>query len=252
MLTESLNHHFSIVPDGICYMTYPCGPHKGSRLKVSERLLLSKIMAISRYTKCTERNDTLADYIGVTPRQIKSILKNLVDGGFIKIIGKTSRRELYPTDFSLKIWSDIWQSGREKECTSGQSFREEKFPKLGQKNASSREVFYNTTNIKKNKENYLSKNFIPPTIKEVSEYIKENNFVVSAEKFCNYYNAVKPPWTNSAGKPLNDWRRTLLAWNQREYQKPKSYSSWENRKSISDESSTQSDIDARHAAGFSW
>ena len=251
MLTGSLNHHFCIVPDAVCYMTYPCGLYKGSRLKVSERLLLSKIMTISRYTKFIKKNDELADYIGVTPRQIKSILKKLVDGGFIEIIGKTSNRELHPTDLSLKIWSDIWKIGREKDFTSTQSAREINFPKLGQKNALSREVFCNTTNIKKKKEN-LSKNFIPPTLEEVSTYIKENSLVISAEKFCNYYNAVTPPWTNSAGKPLGDWRRTLLSWNSRENQKSKNYSSWENRTAVGDESNAQSDSDARHAAGFSW
>ena len=73
-------NRYTIIPHEISYATYLCGPYQGCRLKPSERVLLAKIVYNYQFGQTDERNDVLAQYIGVTLRQVKSILKKLVDG----------------------------------------------------------------------------------------------------------------------------------------------------------------------------
>lgn len=237
-------NRYTIIPHEISYASYLCGPYQGCRLKPSERVLLAKIVYNYQFGQTDERNDVLAQYIGVTLRQVKSILKKLVDGGLIIIKGKTAKRNIYPTDYVWGIWSNCLESGRESDC-----------PNLGKENALLREDFRKSTNIKKYKRENINDNKgkVSPTLTEVISYVKEKNFTFSAENFFNYYESKNHPWTDSGGNPLRDWRITAAKWEKN--QKKKMDSSWSIRKSVTAADEIQErkiEDEARRSAGFIW
>lgn len=55
------------------------------------------------------------------------------------------------------------------------------------------------------------KAFIPPTIKEIKEYQKENPelLCIDAEDFFKGYNDSDPPWIDTQGKPVRNWKLKL-------------------------------------------
>jgi hypothetical protein len=61
--------------------------------------------------------------------------------------------------------------------------------------------------------------FIPPTIEEVSAYIKEKEYSVDPKRFFDYFEAGE--WHDSEGKSVNNWKQKIITWNKREESKQK-------------------------------
>ena len=57
------------------------------------------------------------------------------------------------------------------------------------------------------------KRFTPPTLEEVQAYITENNFIVDAQKFIDYYQS--NGWIVGKTK-MKDWKATVRGWERRE------------------------------------
>lgn len=56
------------------------------------------------------------------------------------------------------------------------------------------------------------RNFVPPTIKEVEEYIKQEEYNVDAEQFLNFYES--KGWLVGKTK-MKDWKAAVRTWNKR-------------------------------------
>ena len=61
-----------------------------------------------------------------------------------------------------------------------------------------------------------SKRFVKPTVDDVQAYISENNFVVDAQKFIDYYES--NGWVVGKTK-MKDWKATVRGWERREQEK---------------------------------
>ena len=57
------------------------------------------------------------------------------------------------------------------------------------------------------------KRFTPPTLEEVQTYISENNFIVDAQRFVDYYQS--NGWIVGKAK-MKDWKATVRGWERRE------------------------------------
>lgn len=57
------------------------------------------------------------------------------------------------------------------------------------------------------------KRFTPPSLKDISDFISENNYCVDAETFQNFYQA--KGWMVGKNK-MKDWRASIRTWNQKE------------------------------------
>ena len=73
--------------------------------------------------------------------------------------------------------------------------------------------------------------FIPPTTAEVQDYARQVGHTFLAahpEKFTRHYEAAVPPWTKTNGKPVKNWKQTLLNWrdNGQDSAKPKKSLEW--------------------------
>ena len=55
--------------------------------------------------------------------------------------------------------------------------------------------------------------FKPPTIEEVEAYGKLRNLTVNPQKFLMHYEDSDPPWTNTNGKPVKNWKLTAQSWH---------------------------------------
>lgn len=64
------------------------------------------------------------------------------------------------------------------------------------------------TKIKEN-----SGRFTPPTLEEISEYIKSKGYSVNAERFVNYYGSID--WKVGKNK-MKDWKKAVATWQTKE------------------------------------
>lgn len=60
------------------------------------------------------------------------------------------------------------------------------------------------------------KNFIQPTVEEVTEYCRERNNRVDPQKFIDYYTA--RGWQLSKGVKMKDWKACVRTWERNEHQ----------------------------------
>ena len=60
------------------------------------------------------------------------------------------------------------------------------------------------------------KRFIPPTLEEVQTYISENNFIIDAQKFVDYYQS--NGWIVGKTK-MKDWKAAVRSWERREQER---------------------------------
>jgi hypothetical protein len=58
-----------------------------------------------------------------------------------------------------------------------------------------------------------SKVFVPPSLKEIEDYIKQNNYQVNAKTFYKFFTEANPPWTDSTGKPVLSWKQKIITWS---------------------------------------
>ncbi len=58
--------------------------------------------------------------------------------------------------------------------------------------------------------------FVPPTVEEVEEYIREKGLVVNADYFVDYYES--KGWVVGRDK-MKDWKATIRNWHRREQDK---------------------------------
>lgn len=66
------------------------------------------------------------------------------------------------------------------------------------------------------KESPKSPRFIPPTLEEVQTYISENNYIIDAQKFIDYYQS--NGWIVGKTK-MKDWKATVRGWERREQER---------------------------------
>ena len=62
------------------------------------------------------------------------------------------------------------------------------------------------------------KKFVPPTLEQVEQYVKEKGLQVDPQFFCEYYEADN--W-HSKGEPVKSWKQKILTWHRKEMLKGK-------------------------------
>lgn len=66
-------------------------------------------------------------------------------------------------------------------------------------------------NVSKVSEN-PKKKFVPPSVEEVEQYIREKNLIVDAEAFVSYFEDGN--WRDSTGRKVKSWKQKLQVWNK--------------------------------------
>lgn len=66
---------------------------------------------------------------------------------------------------------------------------------------------------KKRSKRTTTKGFVPPDLDMVKDYIKHNNLNVNAFTFMRFFQCAEPPWTDSNGKAVRNWKQKLITWS---------------------------------------
>lgn len=117
--------------------------------------------------------------------------------------------------YSLYNWSD-WQK-IDKPTDS-------KLPAFEENNKEIRRIFVegspntsrtlspNKKRIENNKNrNRKEKEFVPPTLEEIEQYVNEKKLGVNANEFFEYFTEGK--WKDSKGNQVKNWKQKILTWN---------------------------------------
>ena len=75
----------------------------------------------------------------------------------------------------------------------------------------------NEPQIVKPKRKYQRKQFVPPTLVEIQEYISTMNLNVDPQAFYDYFTAPDSEgrtWIDSEGKPVRNWKQKIQTWNK--------------------------------------
>ena len=64
---------------------------------------------------------------------------------------------------------------------------------------------------KESKKNKKEKEFIPPELADIENYVLEKNLKVDAKKFYDYF--TEGNWIDSKGNQVKNWKQKLLTWN---------------------------------------
>ena len=71
----------------------------------------------------------------------------------------------------------------------------------------------NPNNNPDTKERIIRKKFVPPTLDEITAYVKARNSSVDPKKFYDYYS--EADWKDSEGKSVKSWKQKLITWEGR-------------------------------------
>ena len=76
----------------------------------------------------------------------------------------------------------------------------------------------NEPQIVKPKRKYTRKQFVPPTLVEIQEYISTMNLNVDPQAFYDYFTAPDSEgrtWIDSEGKPVRNWKQKIQTWSRK-------------------------------------
>ena len=63
----------------------------------------------------------------------------------------------------------------------------------------------------------VKKEFTPPTLEEVTQYVLEKQLVINPYKFIDWYS--KTDWKDNEGKQVKNWKMKAINWDSREREK---------------------------------
>lgn len=67
------------------------------------------------------------------------------------------------------------------------------------------------TDLEAEKDKPKKKAFVPPTLPEVQEYVKERGLMIDPAAFFDYF--TEGGWKDSEGKPVKNWKQKALTWD---------------------------------------
>lgn len=185
---EEKPNYFSIIPAEVRY---------DKNLRDKAKLLYGEITALSNKDGCCwASNKYFADLYEVSITTISTLVKELVDNGYIEseIIYKDGTKEIEGR------YLKIFKGGYLK------NFKEGYLKNFKHNNTS---INNTSNNIK---ENIKRKVFIKPSIEEIQQYCNERKNGINANAFYDFYES--KDWMVGKNK-MKDWKACIRTWEQR-------------------------------------
>lgn len=180
---QEQKNYYAIIPANVRY---------DRELKDKAKLLYGEITALcNEKGYCWATNEYFANLYGVSKTTISTLIKNLIERGYIhsKIIYREGTKEIL--NRYLSIVNDPIKENLNTPIKEN----------LKDNNTYTNNTINNTYNNR----------FIKPTIEEVRQYCLERNNNVDSERFIDYYNS--NGW--KVGKnPMKDWKATIRTWER--------------------------------------
>lgn len=188
VIMEEHPNYYSVIPAEIRYC---------KDLTANAKLLYGEISALcNKDGYCWASNRYFSKLYGVSNASISRWIRDLEKRGFIKSeVIRNEKKEVVARNIYLNTLYTKLDIPSPQNC-----FR-----------PSNKNVKENNTSSNNPSTNNI-KRFQKPTVEEIAEYIKENDYSVDAESFFDYYESVG--WKR--GKtPMKDWKATVRTWNRR-------------------------------------
>lgn len=237
------------------YAIIPANVRYDKELKDKAKLLYGEIVALSdKQGYCYASNKYFAELYEVSTTTISTLIKNLVEKGYIEseIIYKEGTKEIlnrylkifkdpYLKKFKYPIKENLKDNNTSINNTSiNNTLNEFKVYNVFEKKVSC-ECISKSTNEKClrratyniNGKNYCNqhsrglipdiqfikrKSFTKPTIEEIKQYCDERNNSINAEAFYDFYES--KDWYVGKNK-MKDWKACIRTWERRNETKPK-------------------------------
>lgn len=185
------------------YAIIPANVRYDKELKDKAKLLYGEIVALSdKQGYCYASNKYFAELYEVSTTTISTLIKNLVEKGYIEseIIYKEGTKEVLNRYLKILKYPYL-----------------KKFKYPIKENLKDNNTSINNTSINK-KENIKRKSFVKPTIEEINQYCQERNNSINAEAFYDFYES--KDWYVGKNK-MKDWKACVRTWEKRNETKPK-------------------------------
>lgn len=185
------------------YAIIPANVRYDKELKDKAKLLYGEIVALSdKQGYCYASNKYFAELYEVSTTTISTLIKNLVEKGYIEseIIYKEGTKEILNRYLKILKYPYL-----------------KKFKYPIKENLKDNNTSINNTSINK-KENIKRKSFVKPTIEEINQYCQERNNSINAEAFYDFYES--KDWYVGKNK-MKDWKACVRTWEKRNETKPK-------------------------------
>lgn len=179
------------------YAIIPANVRYDKELKDKAKLLYGEIVALSdKQGYCYASNKYFAELYEVSTTTISTLIKNLVEKGYIEseIIYKEGTKEILNRYLKILKYPYL-----------------KKFKYPIKENLKDNNTSINNTSINK-KENIKRKSFVKPTIEEINQYCQERNNSINAEAFYDFYES--KDWYVGKNK-MKDWKACVRTWEKR-------------------------------------
>jgi hypothetical protein len=180
------------------------------RLQWNEKILLLEVDSFTgEGQECYFSNEYLAEILNVSDRQIRNYIAHLVELGYLaqpRYDGRNRYLESRLGHFQAE-WKSISGKGGNK------------FPGRAEINFHhNKQVLINTDNnnspFSDEKERVGARaRFVPPTLDEVSDFIREKGVDVDPEAFHAFYTS--NGWKVGGRAPMKDWHAAVTTWAKR-------------------------------------
>lgn len=180
---------------------------------------------------CYMSSRELGKLRGKGMRTAQRVVESLKKKGYIKAVVYTdergkSHRKIFPVRYvksGMGVKIDI--GSYDKSDVGGTSNLSPTYVKSGTQiilknntkmNKSANADFRKSTPSQKGKR----KQFVPPSLDEVEQYVEEKRLAIDARRFFDFYTAGE--WHDSGGKPVKNWKQKALTWDRREQKERRS------------------------------
>lgn len=181
------------------YSVIPASVRYDEDLKPNEKLLYSEITALTNKNgECYATNSYFSGLYKVHKNTISLWIQNLKNKNYIDVsfVYKDGTKELEKRVIKIE------GIPINKKINTYQ---------LNHVGGINENIEENNTRINNIKENIKKKDFIPPTLKEVEEYIKSKNLNINSKTFYEYFNVSN--WVDGKGNKVRNWKQKLITWN---------------------------------------
>lgn len=180
-------------------------------LSAVECVVFAEIDSLDGEHGCFATNEYLANKCKVSVATIKRAIKTLQDAGYISVDYSPSRviRSLMVVTFGVAQWSHENEAPCEPADQNDPGVAQNEPHRIQIREQIKESTLTSTRE---------SARFVPPTIDEVRQYVREKNLNVDPQRFIDYFEAGN--WHDSEGKPVKAWKQKLITWSNKSRPEP--------------------------------
>lgn len=181
------------------FILIPEQVYRDNRLSPRAVLLYGLVLSLSQNGFCWANNRFFAERLGVSKDRVSRIVSELAECGFVRLSPDpdSGTRRIYPlVENAAWVGKKANTPCQEHQTPLGENANHRKYLDQNIENTSAKR-----------------KRFQPPSVSEVSDYCREHNLSMDAERFVDYYTA--NGWMAGRSR-MRDWQAAARNWARRE------------------------------------